>query len=44
MSELRLINPPGTEAIYKSFRFSEAVVAGGTNFSPRSTNYFHLGS
>ncbi len=29
MSELELINPPGTEAIYKSFKFSQAVVAGG---------------
>jgi reactive intermediate/imine deaminase len=29
MSELELINPPGTEAIYESFKFSQAVVAGG---------------
>lgn len=29
MSLLELINPPGTEAIYKSFKFSQAVVAGG---------------
>ena len=29
MSKLELINPPGTEAIYKSFKFSQAVVAGG---------------
>ncbi len=29
MSELELINPPGTEANYKSFNFSQAVVAGG---------------
>jgi reactive intermediate/imine deaminase len=28
MSELKLINPPGTEAIYESFKFSQAVVAG----------------
>jgi reactive intermediate/imine deaminase len=30
MSELELINPPGTEAIYESFKFSQAVVAGGS--------------
>ena len=24
----RLVNPPGTEAIYESFKFSQAVVAG----------------
>ncbi len=29
MAERTLINPPGTEAIYKSFKFSQAVVAGG---------------
>ena len=29
MSKLELINPPGTEAIYESFKFSQAVVAGG---------------
>ena len=29
MPELELVNPPGTEAIYKSFKFSQAVVAGG---------------
>ena len=29
MSALELINPPGTEAIYESFKFSQAVVAGG---------------
>ena len=28
MVALRLINPPGTEAIYKSYKFSQAVVAG----------------
>lgn len=29
MSEVQLINPPGTEAIYKSYKFSQATVAGG---------------
>ncbi|MFQ5416198.1 MAG: RidA family protein [Myxococcota bacterium] len=29
MPELELVNPPGTEAIYESFKFSQAVVAGG---------------
>ena len=29
MPSLRLINPPGTEAIYQSYKFSQAVVAGG---------------
>jgi reactive intermediate/imine deaminase len=29
MSEIELVNPPGTEAIYESFKFSQAVVAGG---------------
>ncbi len=29
MSEIKLINPPGTEAMYENFRFSQAVVAGG---------------
>lgn len=29
MSNLQLINPPGTEAIYKSYKFSQAVVANG---------------
>ena len=28
MSELKLINPPGTESIYESFKFSQAVVYG----------------
>lgn len=28
MSEIQLVNPPGTEAIYESFKFSQAVVAG----------------
>jgi 2-iminobutanoate/2-iminopropanoate deaminase len=29
MADIKLINPPGTEAIYKSYKFSQAVVAGG---------------
>ncbi len=29
MAELTLINPPGTEAIYEAYKFSQAVVAGG---------------
>ena len=29
MSEVKLVNPPGTEAIYKSYKFSQATVAGG---------------
>jgi len=29
MTTPKLINPPGTEAIYESFKFSQAVVAGG---------------
>lgn len=29
MAPLKLINPPGTEAIYESYKFSQAVVAGG---------------
>lgn len=29
MSKTRLVNPPGTEGIYESFKFSQAVVAGG---------------
>ena len=29
MPSLKLINPPGTEAIYQSYKFSQAVVAGG---------------
>ena len=29
MSESELANPPGTEVIYESFEFSQAVVAGG---------------
>jgi reactive intermediate/imine deaminase len=28
MKELKLINPPGTESIYESFKFSQAVVCG----------------
>jgi reactive intermediate/imine deaminase len=28
MTNLKLINPPGTETIYESFKFSQAVVAG----------------
>jgi enamine deaminase RidA (YjgF/YER057c/UK114 family) len=28
MANLKLINPPGTETIYESFKFSQAVVAG----------------
>jgi reactive intermediate/imine deaminase len=28
-SKVRLVNPPGTESIYESFKFSQAVVAGG---------------
>lgn len=28
MKELRLVNPPGTETIYESFKFSQAVVYG----------------
>jgi reactive intermediate/imine deaminase len=27
-SKLRLVNPPGTEGIYESFKFSQAVVVG----------------
>ena len=27
-SKVRLVNPPGTEGIYESFKFSQAVVAG----------------
>ena len=27
-SKVRLVNPPGTEGIYESFQFSQAVVAG----------------
>jgi reactive intermediate/imine deaminase len=30
MANLKLINPPGTETIYESFKFSQAVVAGNT--------------
>ncbi len=29
MPKLELINPPGTEAIYEAYKFSQAVVAGG---------------
>jgi reactive intermediate/imine deaminase len=29
MTQLKLVNPPGTEAIYESYKFSQAVVAGG---------------
>lgn len=29
MSQVRLVNPPGTEAIYESYKFSQATVAGG---------------
>lgn len=29
MTKKRLVNPPGTEAIYESYKFSQAVVAGG---------------
>jgi reactive intermediate/imine deaminase len=28
MSQLKLVNPPGTETIYERFKFSQAVVAG----------------
>jgi enamine deaminase RidA (YjgF/YER057c/UK114 family) len=29
MAKIRLVNPPGTEAIYSSYKFSQAVVAEG---------------
>ena len=29
MAKIRLVNPPGTEAIYSSYKFSQAVVADG---------------
>jgi enamine deaminase RidA (YjgF/YER057c/UK114 family) len=29
MPEVKLINPPGSEAIYESYKFSQATVAGG---------------
>jgi len=29
MPEIKLVNPPGTEAIYESYKFSQATVAGG---------------
>ena len=29
MAKIRLVNPPGTEAIYESYKFSQAVVAEG---------------
>ena len=29
MASIRLINPPGSEAVYNSFKFSQAVVANG---------------
>jgi enamine deaminase RidA (YjgF/YER057c/UK114 family) len=29
MAKIRLVNPPGTEAIYASYKFSQAVVAEG---------------
>jgi enamine deaminase RidA (YjgF/YER057c/UK114 family) len=29
MSEVKLVNPPGSEAIYESYKFSQATVAGG---------------
>lgn len=29
MAKIRLVNPPGTEAIYASYKFSQAVVADG---------------
>ncbi len=29
MSKIQLVNPPGTEAVYESFKFSQAVVAAG---------------
>jgi len=29
MAKIRLVNPPGTEAIYTSYKFSQAVVADG---------------
>jgi 2-iminobutanoate/2-iminopropanoate deaminase len=29
MSEVKLVNPPGTEAIYESYKFSQATIAGG---------------
>jgi enamine deaminase RidA (YjgF/YER057c/UK114 family) len=28
MTEVKLINPPGSERVYQSFKFSQAVVAG----------------
>ena len=29
MANIKLINPPGSEAVYNSFKFSQAVVANG---------------
>ena len=29
MSEVKLVNPPGHEAIYEQYKFSQATVAGG---------------
>ncbi|MFN2426066.1 MAG: RidA family protein [Candidatus Binatia bacterium] len=29
MSNVKLVNPPGTETIYESYKFSQATVAGG---------------
>ena len=29
MSQVKLVNPKGTEAIYESYKFSQATVAGG---------------
>ena len=29
MASIRLVNPPGSEAVYNSFKFSQAVVANG---------------
>jgi enamine deaminase RidA (YjgF/YER057c/UK114 family) len=29
MADVRLVNPPGSEAIYQSYKFSQATVAGG---------------
>jgi len=29
MSQVKLVNPPGSEVIYESYKFSQATVAGG---------------
>lgn len=29
MSSVKLVNPPGTEAVYQAYKFSQATVAGG---------------